>query len=246
MVTMKNMTKPSIGRVMAVGLAAVCGIPAMPAAERTETNPSPAMIQLPAPRQESKTSLEFALSRRRSVREFGPQALTLAEVSQLLWAAQGTTGPSGHRTAPSAGALYPLEVLLVAGNVDGLPAGIYRYRPGGHALARVAEGDKRAGLAAAALDQESVKAAPATVAIAAVPERTAGKYGKRAERFVHLEAGHAAQNVHLQAVALDLGSVAVGAFDDARLKQVLALAGNEQALYLIPVGRPRPADAAPR
>jgi SagB-type dehydrogenase family enzyme len=198
------------------------------------------VIKLPEPRQDSKTSVESALRRRRSVREFHREALTLAEVSQLLWATQGITGPEGRRTAPSAGALYPLEVFLVAGKEGGLPAGVYRYQPQGHALVCIAEGDKRAKLAAAALEQDWLNDAPVTIVIAAVYERTARKYKHRAERYVHLEVGHAAQNVHLQAVALDLGTVVVGAFDDAQVKQVLPLAANEQPLCLMPVGKPRP------
>ena len=198
------------------------------------------VIQLPEPRPDSKTSVEAALRRRRSVREFKTDGLTLAEVSQLLWATQGITDPEGKRTAPSAGALYPLEVLLVVGKEGDLPVGLYRYRPEGHELVCVAEGDQRAKLAVAALDQDWLADAPVTIAIAAVYERTARKYRQRAERYVHMEVGHAAQNVHLQAVALDLGTVVVGAFDDADVKRVLTLADNEQPLCLMPVGKPGP------
>jgi SagB-type dehydrogenase family enzyme len=197
-------------------------------------------LKLPKPSHDGETSLESALRRRRSVREFSNLPLTLAEVSQLLWAAQGVTDPEGKRTAPSAGALYPLEVFLVAGRVDGLPAGVYRYRPRGHELARVIEGDRRAKLASAALDQTWMKDAPVAMVITAVYERTAAKYGRRAERYVHIEVGHTAQNVHLQAVALRLGTVVVGAFDDAEVKRVLALADDEQPLCLMPIGKPRP------
>jgi len=230
------------------------------------------VFELPEPRQESRTSVEAALRRRRSVREFKWEALALAEVSQLLWATQGITDPEGKRTAPSAGALYPLEILLAVGKPDGegerprepkhlgkselartlalpgsafqkvadaLPAGVYRYRPQRHDLVCVAEGDKRIKLAAAALDQSWLTGAPVTIVIAAVYERTARKYRQRAERYVHMEVGHAAQNVHLQAVALDLGTVVVGAFDDAEVKRVLTLAENEQPLCLMPVGKGR-------
>ncbi len=195
------------------------------------------VIQLPEPRLDSETSVESALRRRRSVREFHKESLTLAEVSQLLWAAQGITDPEGKRTAPSAGALYPLEVMLVAGRDSGLPAGAYRYRPQGHELVCLAEGDRRAKLAAAALEQDWLADAPVTIAITAVYERTAQRYRQRAERYVHLEVGHAAENVHLQAVALGLGTVVVGAFDDAAVKLVLNLSDNEQPLCLMPVGR---------
>jgi SagB-type dehydrogenase family enzyme len=201
---------------------------------------SPAgVIKLPEPRQDSKTSVESALRWRRSVREFRKEALTLAEVSQLLWAAQGPTDPEGRRAAPSAGALYPLEIFLVAGGQDELPAGVYRYRPRSHDLMPVVQRDQRAKLAAAALEQGWLTDAPVTIAIAAVYERTAGKCKQRAERYVHMEVGHAAQNVHLQAVALNLGTVVVGAFDGAEVKRVLALAAIEKPLCLMPVGKPR-------
>ena len=200
---------------------------------------SAGVIKLPEPRQDSGISVESALRRRRSVREFRKESLTLAEVSQLLWAAQGITDPEGKRTAPSAGALYPLEVFLVAGGQDELPAGVYRYRPQGHDLIPVVQGDRRAKLAAAALEQDWLNDAPVTIVIAAVYERTVRKYKQRAERYLHMEVGHVAQNVHLQAVALELGTVVVGAFDDAEVKRVLTLAANEEPLCLMPVGKPR-------
>jgi SagB-type dehydrogenase family enzyme len=203
------------------------------------TNQPTGAIKLPPPRLDSPTSIESALRRRRSVREFDRKPVTLLEVSQLLWAAQGLTDLEGKRTAPSAGALYPLEVFLVAGEEGDLPAGVYRYRPQGHDLLLMAEGDKRAKLAAAALEQDWLADAPVTIVLAAVFERTARKYKQRAERYVQLEVGHAAQNVHLQAVALDVGTVVVGAFDDAEVKQVLSLAANEQPLCLMPIGKLR-------
>jgi SagB-type dehydrogenase family enzyme len=203
------------------------------------TNQPTGAIKLPPPRLDSPTSIESVLRRRRSVREFDRKPVTLLEVSQLLWAAQGFTDPEGKRAALSAGALYPLEVFLVAGKEGELPAGVYRYRPQGHALLLMAEGDKRAKLATAALEQDWLADAPVTIVLAAVFERTARKYKKRAERYVQLEVGHVAQNVHLQAVALDVGIVVVGAFDDAEVKQVLSLAANEQPLCLMPIGKLR-------
>ncbi len=200
--------------------------------------PKASQIKLPEPRTDGKMSLEAALAKRRSVREYKAEPLTLAEVSQLLWSAQGITAPGGKRTAPSAGATYPLEVLLVAGNVRGLAPGIYRYRPAQHDLVRVVEGDRRARLAAASLGQEWVERAPITIAFAAVYERTSRRYGNRAERYVHFEVGHAVENAHLQAVALELGAVVVGAFSDAEVKRVLALPEAEQPLCLLPVGKP--------
>jgi len=197
------------------------------------------MIRLPEPRRKSNVSVESALQSRRSVREYRDEPLTLSDVSQLLWAAQGFTGPEGARTAPSAGALYPLEVYLVAGRVNDLASGIYRYRPQHHELVRVAEGDKRASLASAALDRDCVRNGAVTIVLSAVYERVTKKYGQRSVMYVHMEAGHAAQNVHLQAVALNLGTVAVGAFEDEPMKKLLTLPTEEQPLYLLPVGRPR-------
>jgi SagB-type dehydrogenase family enzyme len=215
------------------------GTPA--AGESSVTNKPFNVINLPKPRQDGKTSVESALRHRRTVREFRNTSLTLADLSQLLWAAQGITSPDGRRTAPSAGALYPLEVFVVAGSVEGLPAGVYRYQPREHGLVRMAEGDRRARLTSAGLEQPSLKEAPATIVIAGVYERTAKKYKERAERYVHIEAGHASQNVQLQAVSLELGSVIVGAFDDDQVKLLLGLARDEQPLCLLPVGTPRPA-----
>jgi SagB-type dehydrogenase family enzyme len=197
-----------------------------------------AEIALPAPQLKGKLSVEEALHHRRSVRDYSKGALSLPEVSQLLWAAQGITQRAGGlRAAPSAGATYPLEVYLVAGDVRGLPAGIYRYVPARHALLRKADGDVRAKLRDASLGQRWVKEAPAVIVLAAVYARTASRYGGRAERYVDIEVGHAGENVYLQAEALGLGTVAVGAFSDGDVKKVLGLKAEEAPLYLMPVGR---------
>ncbi|MGQ9675418.1 MAG: SagB/ThcOx family dehydrogenase [Chloroflexota bacterium] len=197
-----------------------------------------AVVALPEPRLTGEVPLEKALHDRRSVRDYTGASLTLGEVGQLLWAAQGITTDWGGRTAPSAGALYPLEVYLVAGDVESLAAGVYRYQPRGHQLIGVRDGDVRSESADAALGQSCVRDGAIDIVIAAVYERTARKYGDRATRYVHMEAGHAAQNVCLQATGLGLGAVTVGAFDDSRLAQGLGLAQNEVPLYIIPVGRP--------
>lgn len=194
-------------------------------------------MKLPAPRLESAVSIEAALHRRRSIRAYADASLGLADLAQLLWAAQGVTAANGFRTAPSAGALYPLEVYVFAGNVVDLPAGIYKYHPQGHTLSRVVEGDRRRELMHVALEQSSLRDAAAVILIAAVYERTTAKYGARGLRYVHMEAGHAAQNVYLQAISLDLGTVAIGAFDDAGVKRVAHLSEHEQPLYLLPIGR---------
>jgi len=195
-------------------------------------------ISLPAPRVDGDFSVERALRERRSVREFSRAALTTAEVSQLLWAAQGVTRRDGLRTAPSAGALYPLELHLVVGAAQGLEPGIYKYVPDGHKLVRKVSGEQRRGLAAAALGQECVADAAVVLAFAAVERRTTRKYGSRGARYILIEVGHAAQNVLLQASALGLGAVAVGAFDDAKVAALLNLPPEEAPLYLIPLGRP--------
>lgn len=194
-------------------------------------------FHLPSPRRDSAISLEKALNSRRSVREFAAEPLELWQISQLAWAAQGVTGPDLHRTAPSAGALYPLELYVVAGNVNGLPPGIYKYDLCSHELSLSVQSDKRRELCEAALSQSSIIEAAAVFAVSAVYKRTTAKYGERGIRYVHMEAGHAAQNLLLQAAVLGLGSVLVGAFSDERVRQILMLNEIESPLYLIPVGK---------
>lgn len=183
-------------------------------------------------------SLEKALKQRKSTRSFTSDPLTLDEAGQLLWAAQGINRPDrGYRTAPSAGALYPLEVFLAAGKVEGLEPGLYRYLPNNHQLTRIKTGDPRRDLYNQALRQSSVLYAPAVVVIAGIYERTTGRYGQRGRQYVHMEVGHAGQNIHLQAEALGLGTVVIGAFDDSGVQQVLGLSDNEVPMYLMPVGK---------
>ncbi|MBN1161728.1 MAG: SagB/ThcOx family dehydrogenase [Dehalococcoidales bacterium] len=195
-------------------------------------------ITLPEPVYDSDTSIEEALLARRSVRNFSEEPITLQQLSQLLWVGQGITDPSGKRTAPSAGALYPLKLYVVVGNVEGLAAGIYEYEPETHALVKSADGDQRTSLAQVALGQASVEQGALDIVITAIYEITTIKYGERGIRYVHMEAGHAAQNICLEAVALELGAVTIGAFDDAGVQQVLGLPDNEVPLYIIPIGNP--------
>jgi SagB-type dehydrogenase family enzyme len=192
-------------------------------------------IRLPKPGLKGTLTVEEALARRRSVREFSHDPLSLEEIGQLLWAAGGITGhASCLRTHPSAGALHPLEVYLLD------PDGVFHYEPEGHRLCLVREGDGRAGLAKAALRQGFITDAACVIAILAVYARTTGKYGDRGRvRYVPMDAAHAAQNVLLQAVALGLGAVPVGAFDDEAVRAVMGTPAGEVPLYLIPVGRPR-------
>jgi SagB-type dehydrogenase family enzyme len=194
-------------------------------------------VKLPEPSYDSKVSVEKALFERRSIRDYADEAVTLADVSQLLWAAQGITGPGGYRTAPSAGALYPLEIYLIAGKVANLPVGVYRYKVRGHELVKLLDGDRRPELANAALGQSALKQAPASLVLTAIHSRTTQKYGDRGIRYVHMEAGHAAENACLQAVSLGLGTVVIGAFYDDDLKKVMQLGGLEEPLYLIPFGK---------
>lgn len=190
--------------------------------------------ELPAPRLTGQVSLEEALARRRSVRSFEETGLTDTEIAQLSWAAQGSTTAEGRRTAPSAGALYPLELYVA------LPAGVYRYDPDHHHLEMRSERDLREELQRVGLGQDAIGEAPAVFVITGVHARTSAKYGeRRTPRYVQLEAGHAAQNLLLQAVALGLGAVPMGAFYDDQVREVLSLPVAEAPLYLIPVGHPR-------
>lgn len=196
------------------------------------------MIELPEARLDGKYSFESVVNRRRSVREFSGSSISLNQVSQLLWAAQGITNPNGYRTAPSAGALYPLEIYLVVGAVTNLNPGIYRYNPQQHNLEQTAEGYKLTDLAKSAFGQSWIAKGSVVLVISAIYERTTHKYGSaRGRRYVHMEAGHAAQNVLLQAVSLDLKTLVVGAFDGDSIKNVLRLRPEEQPLYLIPIGQ---------
>lgn len=196
----------------------------------------PVSIDLPEPVLKGPVSLEEALLERRSLREYSSEALKLADIGQLLWAAQGITDSGFYRTAPSAGALYPLEVFLIAGNISGLDPGVYRYQPKSHSLVMHMPDDVRKTLYKAALNQESIKSAPCVIVITGVMERTRSKYGSRAERYVYMEAGHAAQNLLLQSTALDLAGVVIGAFEDTATANALKLK-KEVPLYLIPIGK---------
>lgn len=192
-------------------------------------------ILLPKPTLKGKVTLEEAIARRRSVRDFIRRPMSLEEMGQLLWAGEGITGGDASlRAHPSAGALHPLEVYLVSADA------IFHYQPEGHRLRPVRPGDYRAALAKAAYGQSFVAEATCVIAITAVYGRTTGKYGERGRmRYVPMDAGHAAQNVLLQAVALGFGAVPVGAFDDEAVGRVLGIPAQEVPLFLIPVGKAR-------
>jgi SagB-type dehydrogenase family enzyme len=192
-------------------------------------------IQLPSPETKGKISVEESLAKRRSVRNYQNIPLSIKELSQILWAAQGITAKWGGKTAPSAGATYPLEIYVVVGEVEKIEPGLYHYIPSSHKLDSVFKGDIRDKLCSACLSQQSVKKAPVVIIIAANFSRTEKRYGKRTTQYVYIETGHAGQNIYLQAETLGLGTVAIGAFDEKQLKELLKI--NEQVVYVMPVGK---------
>lgn len=219
-----------------VCLALIYGIFRYPPEQKPlVSSPEGERIFLPLPRPNGAFPVERALAERRSVRYYAPRAIRQSDLSQLLWACQGISGPGGLRTAPSAGALYPLEVYLVAGEVEGLSPGIYHYLPAENVLETIRNGDYRVDLSLSALNQSAVREAPAVLVITAVYNRTTDKYGERGIRYVHMEAGHAAQNVYLQATSLGMGTVSIGAFHDGEMQKILSLE-DETPLYLMPMG----------
>ncbi len=194
-------------------------------------------MKLPEPSYKSQVSIEEAILLRRSIREYEPEPITLSQLSQILWAAQGITQKStGFRAAPSAGATYPLEVYVVVkeGGVKDLPAGVYHYLPSSHELELVKLGDYTIDLMKAALGQEWVGDAAVNLVINAVYERTTRRYGDRGIRYVHMEVGHVGQNVYLQCISLNLACVVIGAFYDEEVKKIVG--GMGEPLYIIPVG----------
>jgi SagB-type dehydrogenase family enzyme len=198
------------------------------------------IIKLPLPQLKGKVSLEETILRRRSVRRYRREPLDLPQLGQILWSAQGITGSGMLRAAPSAGATYPLEIFVVSGqeSVNELEAGIYQYLVNAHSLRLHRPGDFRPDLARAALEQEFIIQVPANIVICAFYHRTCDTYGKRGERYVHMEVGHAGENIHLQAVALGLATVEVGAFHEKEVWKILGIDEQIRPLYIMPVGKP--------
>jgi len=190
-------------------------------------------IKLPKPKEKGLTSIEETLNQRRSVRDYKKGPLSLEEISQILWAASGKN--LYRRTSPSAGATYPLEIYLAAGEVEGLEPGLYQYSYSRHSLEGIKEQDIRERLARATLGQGMIEEAPIDIIVAADYGRTTGHYGQRGIRYVHMEVGHVGQNISLQANALSLGTVMIGAFEDKQVKEILGI--KEEPLYIIPVGK---------
>ena len=218
-----------VGAAAITVIVAGCASQAPPWA-RADTAPYGASIALPPPVTSGSVPLEQALTRRRSTRSFRPDSLPIQTIGQLLWAGQGVTSPDGKRTAPSAGALYPLELYVLT------PGELIHYLPQGNRIQIRAVPDLRRRLQEAAFGQSPIGAAAVVIVVAAVPDRTRQKYGARADTYVDLEAGHATQNILLEATALDLGAVPIGSVDPSRAAETLALPPDQTVLYLIPVG----------
>jgi SagB-type dehydrogenase family enzyme len=213
----------------------------LPAGSSSSPSPQDRVIELPGPSLSGLT-VEQAIQARRSIRRYSDRPLSLEQLSQLAFAAQGITDRSGSRplrAAPSAGALYPIELYIAVHRVADVPPGLYHYRPESHVLETVRPGDLQADLTTGCLGQSFVGKANAVFIMTAVFDRTTRRYGSRGERYVHMEAGHISQNLYLQAVSLGLGSVAVGAFRDEDLDRLLDLGSSpETCLYLHAVGVP--------
>ncbi len=218
-------------------LASICaGLAAWNAAMANEEN----MIQLPEPRKEGKVSVEEAIANRRSRRQYKTEALTQQHIAQLLWSAQGITGDKGKkRSAPSAGATYPMYLYLAVGDngTEGLSAGVYRYFPAEHSLKQIENKDIHDDLSQAALGQKFIASAPINLVLIADYKKTTGRYGSRGRRYVHMEAGHISQNVYLQAEALGLSTTAVGAFDKDKVSRLLGINAALEVLYIMPAGK---------
>ena len=203
--------------------------------------PDAAVVRLPAPA-ESQAPLTTALLSRRSVRSFADKAITLEQLSRVLQSADGIThgwGGIAMRTAPSGGALYPVEIYVAISRVESLEVGLYHFQPPDSSLELVEAGNFDHRLHAAAFEQGCVGSAPATILLAARFERSTKKYADRGYRYTYMEGGAICQNIYLQATAMQLGTVAVGAFNDDALNKLLGIDGaSEAALLIMPVGYP--------
>lgn len=211
-------------------------IPAMLTCAQTD-EPGNKTVKLPEPEYKSSVSLEETIKNRRSVRSFSDGAVTLQELSQLLWAAQGLTSDGFKRAAPSAGATYPLEVYVAAGNVTDLSPGLYKYNHEDHSLLSEMDGDIRKDIQAAALGQSALTDGQLVIIITGIYERTTQKYGDRGIRYVHIEVGAVAENIYLQCETLGLATVFMGAFHDDKIRKVIAAGNDEVPFALMPIGR---------
>ncbi|MCU4173438.1 SagB/ThcOx family dehydrogenase [Carboxylicivirga sp. N1Y90] len=201
--------------------------------------------QLPTPEFTSNISVEESMLNRRSQRDYRSQAITAQQLSQVLWSAYGITQAieepeflrGGLKTAPSAGARYPLDIYVLIGNVDGLKKGLYKFLPNGHKLLKLNSADLRHELCIASYDQLMIQEAPAVLLYSAIFERCTSKYGDRGrERYVCMDLGHSAENVYLQVQSLGLGTCAIGAFNDEEVSNIINLPTEEEPLYILPIG----------
>jgi len=183
----------------------------------------------------NQISVEEALRRRRSIREFNNEKLTIKEISNLLWACDGKNNEFGGRTSPSAGATYPLEIYLIAGEIEGIEKGIYYYNFWEHSISLIKKGDLRSEISKGAYNQIFIKNASAIIVISGIFERTTKRYGERGIKYVYMEVGHCGQNLHLQCESLNLGVVMVGAFDDEKIKSIIGI--KENVFYICPIGK---------
>ncbi len=195
----------------------------------------PVFVDLPKPQTKGKVSVEQALQQRRSFREPSEKPITLKEVGQLCWAAQGVTDDKGHRTAPSAMASYPLELYVLAGNVSDFDPGLYRYEPAGHRLELMKEGNPVEGFTKKAARQEWIAKAPVIFVISG-KAKTIAKMKGTGLRMTSIETGLAAQGFLLQAQAMGLGSTFVGGFNLAQACKFLRLPAKDVVLGVLPVG----------
>jgi len=195
-------------------------------------------IKLPAPVTESKTSIEKAIKERRSIRKYRNIALSINELSQLLWAGQGITDSfNKYRSYPSAGALFPLELYVAINKVEKIEKGLYYYDPFKHVLIKKSDKDIIPEITQAALNQQFINESAIVLIYTAIKSRSTSRYGERGLRYIYMEAGHAAQNIYLQAVSLNLGVVVIGAFIDKEISKILNLKDDEIPVYIIPVGK---------
>jgi SagB-type dehydrogenase family enzyme len=192
------------------------------------------IIELPSPSTKGKVSVEEAISKRRSIRNFKENDLSLNEISQILWSAQGITKKTSYlnlRAAPSAGAIYPITVFLIKKD------GVFEYLVEKHSIKLISQKDIREKIAEASFNQNFISKAPISLILCANYSKITQKYGKRGIRYADIEVGHIAENIHLQAVSLELGSVPVGAFDDEKISEILSLPKDLKPVYIIPIGR---------
>lgn len=249
---MKNMKKLLRFGILLGVLSISLIVPRSIFPQEAKKKSAPESIQLPKPIFQSKTSVEEALRVRRSTRTYANEQLSISEISQILWAAQGITMtrekppqqwlpkyeyPGGNRTAPSAGGLFPIEIYLLIGNVGGLSEGVYKYFPKDHSIKKVLDGNKIMDVYEVALKQSAISEARALLVITGVYERAEAKYGERGKRYTHIEVGAVCQNAALQGITLGIGSVVIGAFNDEPLKETLRMPSEEFPLAIMPLGK---------